>query len=72
MIVCKCCGMEGGHGDDDENWVGVIIPRMCWNCRASGEHDTEDCPKERVRWVLFPWEEEDEHKSEDCPKKEAA
>ncbi|CAB4286122.1 unnamed protein product [Prunus armeniaca] len=56
MIVCKCCGKEGGHGDDDENW-----------------HNTEDCPKERVRWVLFPWQEEhNEHKSEDCPKKEAA
>ncbi|KAI5317117.1 hypothetical protein L3X38_036824 [Prunus dulcis] len=58
------------HGDDD--WVGVIIPCKCWNCRASGQHSTEDCPKERVRWVLFPWQEEHEHKSEDCPKKEAA
>lgn len=46
MIVCKCCREEGGH--DDENWVGLAVPRRCWNCRSSGEHSTKDCPKERA------------------------
>ncbi|PQQ01137.1 uncharacterized protein Pyn_23115 [Prunus yedoensis var. nudiflora] len=64
IIVCKCCGEEGGH--DDENWVGVAIPRMCWNCRSSGEHSTKDCPKEPVSMC---WDcSSREHSTKDCPK----
>ncbi|KAL6272236.1 hypothetical protein ACE6H2_022928 [Prunus campanulata] len=63
MIVCKCCGEEGGH--DDENWVGLAIPRMCWNCRSSGEHSTKDCPKEPVYMCLDC--SSGEHSTKDCP-----
>ncbi|TQD90049.1 hypothetical protein C1H46_024364 [Malus baccata] len=54
-VVCKGCGLEGGH--PGKSWTGCAVLKYCSRCFVVGDHLYANCPnlepekRERLRQI---------------------